>query len=344
MASSVGEKTPEAADEQGPDDSDELADDASATSEDAPRVAASRLRRLVPKTALGLAGLVFCMGIAAAFSGAVLYAYYESRQEATTDKVETFVGGFTEQLDNARKVIKDEGDQAKEQVQNQLDELQRFAASGSTLTQLAANAQQSVYFVSTLDSTGAPAVGSAFVVFSDAETSYLITSYTTIAAATQQPAPAVLLRKQGAEDLTATVYTWDPTKDLALLTVAKPNIPALPWADGEPKVGDRVFAISGLGSTGAAITQGFVADVSAQGIQHDAPVGTQFQGGPLLNSDGKVVGIASRSYAPLGFASESVWFAPLVRQSCDSVLRCPDGTASAPAGAPGETAPPTTAG
>jgi S1-C subfamily serine protease len=344
MASSVGEKTPEAVDEQAPDPSDEVDDDAAATTEGAPRVAADRLRRLVPRTALGLAGLVFCMGIAAAFSGAVLYAYYESRQEATTDKVESFVGGFTEQLDNARKIIKDEGDQAKAQVQNPLDELQKFAASGSTLTQIAANAQPSVYFVSTLDSTGAPAVGSAFVAFSDAETSYLITSYTTVAAATQQPAPAVTLRKQGANDLTATVYTWDPTKDLALLTVPVPNLPALKWADGEPKVGDRVFALSGLGSTGVAITQGFVADVSAQGIQHDAPVGTQFQGGPLLDSDGKVVGIASRAYSPLGFTSEAVWFAPLVRQSCDSVLRCPDGTAGAPAGGPGETTPPTTAG
>jgi S1-C subfamily serine protease len=335
MAAPVDEERSEAA----RDAEDEVAADAA----DAPAVAAARIRRLVPRTALGLAGLVFCMGIAAAFSGAVLYAYYESRQEATTNKVESFVGGFTEQLDNARKIIKDEGDQAKEQVQNQLDELQKFAASGSTLTQLAANAQPSVFFVSTLDSSGGPSVGTAFVAFSDAETSYLLTSYTTIAAATQSPAPAVTLRKQGQDDLTATVYTWDPVKDLALLSVAKPNLPALKWADGEPKVGDRVFAISGLGSTGAAITQGFVADVSAEGMQHDAPVGAQFQGGPLLNSDGQVVGIASRSYSPLGFTSETVWFAVLVHQTCDDVLRCPDGTAAATAGGPGETAPATTA-
>jgi S1-C subfamily serine protease len=317
-------------------------DDGPVPAADAPAVAADRLRRLVPRSALGLAGLVFCMGIAAAFSGAVLYAYYESRQEATTNKVESFVGGFTDQLDNARKIIKDEGDQAKDQVQNQLDELQKFAASGSTLTQLAANAQPSVFFVSTLDTTGAPSVGTAFVAFSDAETSYLLTSYATIAAATQNPAPAVTLRKPGQDDITATVYTWDPAKDLALLSVPKPNLPALKWADGEPKVGDRVFAISGLGSTGAAITQGFVADVSSDGIQHDAPVGMQFQGGPLLNSDGQVVAIASRAYSPLGFLSETVWFAPLVHQTCDDVLRCPDGSANAPAGSPGASAPPTT--
>src|SRR5260221_1345150 len=129
-------------------------DELVASPEDAPTVAASRLRRIVPRTALGLAGVVFCMGLAAAFSGAVLYAYYESRQEATTNKVEAFVGGFSDQLDSARKIIRDEGDQAKAQVQNQLDDLQKLAASGSTLTQLASNAQPSVFFVSTLDSTG----------------------------------------------------------------------------------------------------------------------------------------------------------------------------------------------
>ncbi|MEO7556339.1 MAG: S1C family serine protease [Acidimicrobiales bacterium] len=293
-----------------------------------------RWNRVVPRSALGLAGLLFCMGVAAAFSGAVLYAYYESRQEDTNNKVESFFGGFTQELDNARKIIKDEGDQAKAQVQNQLDELQRFAASGSTLTQLAADAQPSVYFVSTVDGSGAPSVGSAFVAFADSDTSYLLTSYTTVAAATRQPAPDIELRKQGGTDLKATLFTWDEEKDLALLTVPTPNLPAIKWADAEPNVGDRLFAISGLGSSGAAITQGFVADVSASGLQHDAPVGQQFQGGPLLNSDGQVVGVASRTYSPLGFQADTVWFSALVRQACDGVLRCPSGSGTPTANPP----------
>jgi S1-C subfamily serine protease len=215
----------------------------------------------------------------------------------------------------------------KQDIRNQLDELQKFAASGSTLTDLVNKAQPSVYFVSTLDQNGAPSVGSAFVVFSDSQQSFLLTSFTTVQAATAQPGPAVTLRKQGQDDLDATVFTWDQGRDLALLSVTKPNLPALAWAgtDTQPKIGDRVFAISGLGSTGASITQGFVADVSADGVQHDAPVGVQFQGGPLLNSDGEVVAVASRTYSPLGFQPESVFFAPLVRLSCDSVLRCPEG-------------------
>jgi S1-C subfamily serine protease len=297
------------------------------TTEGDPRERKPRRLHVFPRTVLGLSTVLFFMGIAAAFSGAVLYAYYESRQEQTVSKVDNFVGGFSEQLDAAKKVVQGEGDTAKQEIRNQLDELQKFAASGSTLTGLLDKAKPSVWFVSTLDQAGAPSVGSAFVVFSDDQSSFLLTSYTTIQAATQQPGPAVTLRKQGEPDLPATVFTWDPAHDLALLTVPRPSLPALPWATADPpaKIGDRVFAISGLGSTGAAITQGFVADVSADGLQHDAPVGTQFQGGPLLNSDGEVVAVASRVYSPLGFQPQSVFFAPLVRVSCDTVLKCPNG-------------------
>jgi S1-C subfamily serine protease len=298
--------------------------------------ALGRLRRLVPKTVLGFAAVLLCMSVAAAFSGAVLYAYYENRQEQTINKVEKFVAGFQDQLDAAKKIVAAEGDSAKQEIRNQLDELRQFAASGSTLNELLNKSAPSVFFVSTLDDNGAPSVGSAFVVFADSESSYLLTSYATVVASTRSPAPGITLRKQDEPDLDATLYTWDPGKDLALLQVHKPNLPALAWAgtDALPKVGDRLFAISGLGSAKASITQGFVADVSGDGIQHDAPVGSQFQGGPLLNSRGEVVGIASRAYSPLGFLPQSVFFAPLIRQACEAVLHCPDSSAAGPGAQP----------
>jgi S1-C subfamily serine protease len=284
-------------------------------------------RRALPNTALGLAGVLFLMSIAAAFSGAVLYAYYESRQEATNNKVEAFFRDYNKSIEDARKTIQAEGDRAKADIRNQLDELQKFAASGSTLTGLLEKAQPSVYFVSTVDQAGGPAVGSAFVVFADSQQSFMLTSFTTVKAATVTPAPDITIRKQGQDDVTATLFTWDEGRDLALLSVPIPNLPALNWIsqDAPPKIGDRLFAVSGLGSTGASITQGFVADVSVDGVQHDVAVGAQFQGSPIINSDGEVVAVASRTYAPFNFATEGVYFAPLVRRACDSVLKCPEG-------------------
>jgi S1-C subfamily serine protease len=288
--------------------------------------------RIVPRTALGLAGVLFLMSIAAAFTGAVLYAYYESRQEQTEQEVEEFVAGFADELEAAKQIIAQEGQRARDEVRGELEELEKFAASGGTLTALLEAARPSVWFVSTLDDAGGPAVGSAFVVFADSESSFLLTSFTTIRAATVQPAPAVEVVK-GDERLEATLFNWDEELDMALLRIPKANLPALEWAppDPGPRVGDRVFVTSGFGSGGGAISQGFVADVSIAAIQHDAPVGAAYQGGPLLDSNGQVIGMASRRYSPSGFDPLAVFFSPPIRAACETVVQCPSGTPTAPA-------------
>jgi S1-C subfamily serine protease len=288
-------------------------------------VARSRPRpRILPRSALGLATLLFFMAIAAAFSGAVLFAYYTYRLGETEERVEEFESGFADAVNEAKAIIERERDAAMLQVRAQLDELEKFSASGATLSSLLAQAQPAVWFVSTLDENGQPSVGSAFVAFADAEKSFLLTSYNTIRAATRSPAPEIKVRK-GEEELTATLNGWDAGNDLALLVIPKANLKPLPWAEGSPPavVGDRVFVVSGLGAAGGAISQGFVADLSGNGIQHDAPVGAAFQGGPLLNSQGQVLGVASRAYSPLGFAPEAVFFAIPIRNACTEVVRCP---------------------
>jgi S1-C subfamily serine protease len=297
-----------------------------ATVDDEAPARASRFARLVPSTALGLAGALFLASVASAFTGAVLYAFYEYRLGQTEDRVDAFEARFEDEVAAAVDDIAAERDAAVGLVQSQLDELERFAASGETLASVLEQTAPSVWFVATLDEAGQPSVGSAFVVFSDAEQSFLLTSFTTIRAATAEPAPAITVR-QGDDELPATLTSWDPATDLALLTLDRPGLPALAWADAEPplQIGDRVFVVSGLGAAGGAISQGFVADVSASGVQHDAPVGAAFQGGPLLSSSGEVLAVASRAYAPLGFAPEAVFFGVPIRSSCTTVLRCPEG-------------------
>jgi S1-C subfamily serine protease len=292
------------------------------------RPAPTGWRKHIPTTALGLSVALFCMAVGAAFSGAVLYAYYEYRLGKTDDRVDAFEASFSDAVNEALDTIDEERDSAVGQVQGQLDELERFAASGETLSGLLEKIQVSVYFVTTLDDAGAPSVGSAFVVFSDSEQSFLLTSFSSVSSSTTAPAPAITLVK-GDEQLAADLVSWDPANDLALLSVPKPGMPALTWTATDPptKVGDRVFVVSGLGAAGGSISQGFVAGVSAEGIQHDSPVGAAFQGGPLVDSDGEVLGVASRSYSPLGFNPQAVFFGVPIRNSCAQVIRCPDGQA-----------------
>ncbi len=292
-----------------------------------------RRDRILPRSVLGISALMLSASLGAAFSGAVLYAFYEFRQNRTVTEVGNFVTGFDERLETALEIIQAEGEEARNQIRAELEPLQELAAGEETLAGLLGRVAPSIFFVSTLDEAGQPSVGSAFVAFSDAEQSFLLTSFTTVRAATAQPGPPIRIR-QGGEELGASLHTWDEARDLALLVVARGGLERLPWADANPPVrlGERVFAVSGLGSAGGAINQGNVADVSSAGIQHDAAVGPHFQGGPLLNSRGEVVGVASRRYAPLGFVPEDVWFGVPIRGACEQVVRCPDGEAEAPGG------------
>jgi S1-C subfamily serine protease len=282
--------------------------------------------RLLPRSVLGITALILAMSLGAAFSGAVLYAYYEFRADSSDKKADEFAKTFAERLDTAVKIIEAERDKAKQSVRDELKPLEQLAATGETLERLRAEVSPSVFFVSTLGEDGSPSVGSGFIVFSDAEQSFLLTSLTTVKAATHQPGPPIKVR-QGSDEIDAKLVSWedDGQHDLALLSIDRGNIKRLPWAGGDPiiGVGERVFAVSGLGAGGGAVSQGLVGDVSGAGVQHDAPIGPQFQGSPLLNSNGEVVGVASRAYAPIGFAPDAVWFSPFIESACEKVLQCP---------------------
>lgn len=282
--------------------------------------------RLVPRTILGMSVLIMAFAIGSAFSGVVFYSYYEFRKDTSEERTAKFVEGFDQRFETATKTIEAERENAKSEIQKELEPLKQIRAEGETLNELVKKVGPSVWFVRTLDAAGQPSVGSAFVVASDNSQSLLLTSFTTVEAATHTPGPQITVRK-GDQEMRATLWTWQPERDLALLIVSKGGQPKLEFAPTSPplRTGERVFALSGLGAAGAAITQGFIADVSSAGVQHDAAVGQAFQGGPLVNSNGQVLALASRSYAPLGFRTDSVWFGVPIRLACDRVLRCPSG-------------------
>lgn len=278
---------------------------------------------------MGITALLLAASLGAAFSGAVFYAFYQYRLDRNETAIDGYVKGFDKRLDAALKIIDNERDQARTAVKRDLEPLRQLAASGQTIDDLRKKVGNSVWFVSTLAEDGSPSVGSAFVVFADGDQSFLLTSYATVKAATKKPGPAIELRK-GSDRLNADLVTWDEGRDLALLSVKRGNLPRLTWSTSNPVIdpGDRLFAVAGLGSQGTSITQGLVSDISAAGIQHDAPIGVQFQGGPLVNANGEVVGIASRSYSPLGFAPDTVWYGAPIRLACEKVLRCPSDSSS----------------
>jgi S1-C subfamily serine protease len=290
-----------------------------------------RLRpHILPRSVIGIVALLLAAAIGFAFGGTILYAYYQFRVDKIDNRVQNFIGTFDNRYKSALDDISKEAESAKRDVRKEIEPIRELRASGETLRTLIDKVKDSVYLVETQNDFGQGMVGSAFVVTSDAEKSYLVTSLSVVRAATKRPGPAVILRK-GNEQFGATLWTWQEERDLALLIVDKGSLPRLKWAAASdtPEYGERVFVVAGVGGAGGSITQGFVADVSAAGIQHDAAVTGPFAGGPLLNSKGEVVGTGTPAYAPLGFTSDRVTFASLIRSTCEKVLKCPEGATDA---------------
>lgn len=287
------------------------------------RAATESVARFVPRSVKGIVAVLLAFSVGASLSGAVLYTYYDYRKTEAEKHANAFVKNFQKRFDIATKTIKAESETAKSQIQAEIEPLKKIRAEGDTLETLVKKAAPSLFFVRSLDEAGAPSVGTGFAVASDNDQTFVLTSYTTVRAATVRPGPAIEVR-QGDAVVKSTLWTWDESKDLALLIVQKGKVETLSFAaKGSVKTGERVFSLSALGALGGAATQGFVADVSNPGIQHDASIGPAFQGGPLLDSDGKIVGISSRTYAPLGFTTDTVWWAPPIRSACEKVLKCP---------------------
>jgi S1-C subfamily serine protease len=270
--------------------------------------------------------LLLAAAVGAGFSGTVLYAYYQYRLQKAENRIDNFIGKFENRYDAALKGIAKERDEARQQVQKELEPLRELRATGATLRSLIDKVKDSVYLVDTQDDLGQSRVGSAFVVTADAERSYLVTSLAVVRAATRRPGPGIILRN-GDQQVPATLWTWQEERDLALLVVDKGSLPRIKWGPAGQAVefGERVFVVAGIGGAGGSITQGFVADVSASGIQHDAAATGPFAGGPLLNSKGELLGMATFAYAPLGFTSDRVTFSPPIRSVCEKVLKCPEG-------------------
>jgi len=297
--------------------------------------AGPRTRAFMPRSVGGIVALLVAASIGAAFSGTVLFAYYQYRLQKTESRVDKFIAGFDKTLKGGVDTIHTERDAAKTEIRKELEPLQELRAQGGVLKDMVGKVKDSVYMVQTQDALGQPSVGTAFVVTADADQSYLVTSLAVVQASTKRPGPEITLRKGTDAPVKATLWTWQEERDLALLIVPRGNLPRLPWSPSgsTPDIGERVFTVSGLGGAGASIVQGFVADVSSAGLAHDTAISGSFVGGPVLNSKGEVLGVASRTYAPLGFTSDRVTYAIPIRATCERVLKCPSGTsANAPGG------------
>ena len=118
----------------------------------------------------------------------------------------------------------------------------------------------------------------------------------------------------------ATIVGSDADSQIALLRIKPETLSALSWGDSaSARVGDVVFAIGHPYALGRAVTAGIVSGISRDDerlngremIMTDATIARGYAGGPLIDSKGRVIGVAVAIFAggndlQLSFAVPSV--------------------------------------
>ncbi len=152
--------------------------------------------------------------------------------------------------------------------------------------------------------------GSGFIITSDG---YIMTNNHVVGGAEK-----IMVKLSDNRELSARIIGTDPDTDVAVIKIDANNLPTVRLGDSDKlKVGEWVIAIGNPFGLSHTVTAGIV---SAKGrsriglteyedfIQTDAAINFGNSGGPLLNIDGKVIGINSAifsrsgGYMGIGFA------------------------------------------
>jgi S1-C subfamily serine protease len=177
------------------------------------------------------------------------------------------------------------------------------ATTAADFSAIAEEAVESVVTVATSNS-----IGSGFFVYSSG---YVVTNYHVIASNEGQVTVLTFDKQQ----LPATLVGKDGPRDLALLKVEGTFRPLELAKDEELQVGEKVIAIGNPLGLSFTVTEGIISALDRVGpsgeaeyVQTDVSLNPGNSGGPLIDTQGKVVGINNFKIASaesLGFALKS---------------------------------------
>ncbi len=168
--------------------------------------------------------------------------------------------------------------------------------------------------------------GSGFVVVADGGSVFIATSLGLLddpRTEDRVPADVEVTVRLSAGTTTGAVHSWDEDHDLVLLEATIGNVEPLTWREQDAAVdpGDRLVAVGATPDLAPVRVGTEVAGVSGRALVTALPALDLVDGGPVVDLDGAVVGIAVASHAPLGGDPVVV----PVRRLCDQLLStCPD--------------------
>jgi putative serine protease PepD len=195
--------------------------------------------------------------------------------------------------------------------------LERGQATQTDWPAVAASVEPAVVTIEAGDSTG-----SGWVAHSDVSGSDVVTNYHVVVDSFSAGVAAVQVRR-GDRTIDGMVVRVDVSDDLAVVHVSV-RLPALVPAPGRPQLGATVMAIgSPLGLDGTVtlgVVSGFRSLEGSDYIQFSAPISPGNSGGPVIDSRGRVVAVASAKL--VGTGVEALSLAIPVKTVCLSLVNC----------------------
>lgn len=150
-------------------------------------------------------------------------------------------------------------------------------------------------------------LGSGFIV---EKQGYVVTNYHVI-----QGASAATAITSDGQDHAVRLVDFDRDVDIAVLEISGDSFPVLSFGNSEAtEVGERVIAVGSPGGLDFSVTQGIISAVNRVDedgnvyIQTDVPINPGNSGGPLVDIDGRVIGVNTKKisgFEGVGFAITS---------------------------------------
>jgi len=161
-------------------------------------------------------------------------------------------------------------------------------------------------------------LGSGFAILSSAGTPEILTALHVVAPALEAGIRTVTVR-QGNRRFDGRVTRVNVAEDLAVIDVDV-NLPTLPVNQELPKVGDPIVVLGAPEGLAQTVSTGIVSAVRDFGIQITAPISPGSSGGPVLDRQGRVIGLAELKIVSEG--AEGLGFATPMSKACSSIISC----------------------
>lgn len=271
--------------------------------------AARPARRRIQATGAIIAFLVLLALVSAVFAHSLSVANDVATTNRALDDLHTELGSTTAALDDALA--------ARAALLQRVRALEAELSESPDTASTAKSTAGSVFTV--VSGRGS---GSGFVVKASAGTSWVVTNFHVVSDGYLNGDRSVEVTR-GNLTYPGEVVDASESNDLAVIRVRR-ALPALTLVKERPAIGDAVLVLGSPLGLGGTVTSGIVSSFRQyEGLaylQFSAPISPGNSGGPVVDADGRVVGVAV--FKAVGSGAEGLGFAIPTGRMCSSLEVC----------------------